>query len=120
MYGSGKKSIKTPDYVIIVHGFGPKSDFGRGFGQMLNEPNLANNHSSVKSSLYRSRQKKFPTLPRRREDINLDGEWSQTQTGENFVAHHVDDMIIFTTDENLRRLSSAKTLFMDGTFEMFK
>ena len=74
--------------------------------------------SSVKSSLYRSRQKKFPTLPRRREDINLDGEWSQTQTGENFVAHHVDDMIIFTTDENLRRLSSAKTLFMDGTFEM--
>ena len=27
---------------ILDIGFGPISDFGKGFGQMLNEPNLAN------------------------------------------------------------------------------
>ena len=74
--------------------------------------------TSVKSSLYRSRQAKFPPLPQRREDINLEGEWSQTTTGRNFLVHSGEDIIIFSTEDNLRKTSSAKCLFMDGTFEM--
>ena len=73
---------------------------------------------SLKSSLYRSRQKKFPPLPQNREDIILEGEWSQTTTGENFLVHHGEDIIMFSTEANMRRLSTAKMLFMDGTFEV--
>ena len=73
--------------------------------------------SSVKSALYRSRKTKFPPLPQTRQDVNLEGEWSQTTTGASFLVRHQED-IIFSTESNLRRVACADTLYMDGTFEV--
>ena len=74
--------------------------------------------TSLKPSLYCNRRKKFPPLPQNRSEVNLQGEWSLTSTGEDFIVSHQEDIIIFSTDSNLRRLASADTLYMDDTFEM--
>jgi hypothetical protein len=41
--------------------------------------------NSAKSSLYRSRRKQTPPLPRSMTDIALEGKWTQTATGDSFL-----------------------------------
>jgi hypothetical protein len=65
----------------------------------------------------------MPRDPNTLQDVNIDGVWATTggQNGERFL---LDDngvdaderIIIFATDNNLRRLSQAEVWFMDGTF----
>ena len=74
--------------------------------------------SSMKSALYRSHKTKFSPLPQTRQDVILEGEWSQTTTGASFLVRHQEDIIIFATESNLRRVACADTLYMDGTFEV--
>ena len=40
---------------------------------------------SAKSSLYRSRQKMLPPVPTTRPDINLEGKFRETTSGEPFL-----------------------------------
>ena len=74
----------------------------------------------VKSSLYRRRRKLIPQLPQSRADVHFDGEWTQTFKGTQFLLAEdgvgVDKMIIFATEDNLRRLAEAGTIHVDGTF----
>lgn len=75
--------------------------------------------SSLKSSLYRNRLKNNPPLPKERSNVNLDGEWSQTAAGQRFLLRSDgagDKILIFATDTMLQRLSTAESLYMDGTF----
>ncbi|XP_067667663.1 uncharacterized protein [Haliotis asinina] len=70
--------------------------------------------------VYRERHKLLPTLPTRREDINLKGRWRLTSSGENFVLEEDgdnDNIIVFATSDNLRQLTAADTGFCDGTFQ---
>ena len=63
----------------------------------------------VKSSLYRSRQKRFP---RSREHVSLQGEWETTLSGERFLLcddGDTDNIIMFATYENLNLLLEANT-----------
>ncbi|XP_060084128.1 uncharacterized protein LOC132563382, partial [Ylistrum balloti] len=58
-------------------------------------------------------------LPRTIQDINLEGKWTQTTAGEEFL--RVDDgdqsrISAFPTSDNLIDLCNADTLFCDGTF----
>ncbi len=74
---------------------------------------------TAKSSLYRQRAKLVPILPKNRQDIHLEGKWTQTTTGEQFLL--VDDgdeqrVLIFATRDNLMELSASSTWYMDGTF----
>lgn len=41
--------------------------------------------TSVKSSMYRSRRSRLPTLPKSRAEITLDGDWVNTLSGERFL-----------------------------------
>ena len=70
----------------------------------------------VKSSLYRRRRKLIPQLPQSRADVHFDGEWTQTFKGTQFLLAEdgvgVDKMIIFATEDNLRRLAEAGTIHM--------
>ena len=75
----------------------------------------------VKSSLYRSCQKRLPPIPRSREDVSLQGEWENTLSGEQFLLcddGDTDNIIMFATSENLKLLLEAKTIYTDGTFEI--
>ena len=67
--------------------------------------------------MYRARRVNRPPLPKTRADIDLQGQWTTTKQDERFLLHQDEDMLIFATDDNLSTLSSATTVFMDGTFK---
>lgn len=75
---------------------------------------------SVNTILKRQRSCTLPKLPKTREEIVLEGEWTETVEGERFllpVGSTTNDMLIFVSDDNLTRLAECKTLYMDGTFK---
>jgi hypothetical protein len=74
--------------------------------------------NSAKSSLYKSRRKKTPPLPRSMTDIALEGKWTQTATGGSFLLFEDNQPTrrIIATTENLRDLANADIFFCDGTF----
>ena len=76
--------------------------------------------NSAKSSLYRSRRKQTPPLPRSMTDTALEGKWTQTATGGSFLLFDDNQptrrSIAFVTTENLRDLANADIFFCDGTF----
>jgi len=74
---------------------------------------------SCKGRCYNERAKLIPALPTSRTNINLQGPWRQTTTGEEFlVADDGEDdrILMFTTRQNLEHLTSADTIYGDGTF----
>ena len=76
-------------------------------------------YDSCRTSLYNQRSKLLPKLPRTRQDINLDAEWTQTTTGERFlIVNDGDDnkMLVFSTQRNLEHLVAADIVYGDGTF----
>lgn len=75
--------------------------------------------TTCKTSLYNQRGKNIPQLPATREDINLEGPWRETTTGDNFLL--IDDggqerILVFSTIFNLTHLTAALTVYGDGTF----
>ena len=72
---------------------------------------------SCKTQMHRARQQVMPPVPTARTDINLEGEWKETTTGQNFLLHQDEDILMFATDSNLRQLAATRTIFMDGTFK---
>ena len=75
---------------------------------------------SCKASLYRSRAKVLPKLPKTQNDIALEGAWTETTAGGIFLLN--DDtnelgqrVLVFATDSNLRMLCDSNTVFGDGT-----
>lgn len=74
---------------------------------------------SIRSALYRQRKKTIPVVPLTRGDVDLDGMWVETSDGRSFLLisdGDADKIIAFSTDEQLRALQSADTIYMDGTF----
>jgi hypothetical protein len=76
---------------------------------------------SCRQSLYNNRSKTLPKLPLRQRDIDLEGTWTQSTTGERFLL--CDDtndqgqrILIFATDDNLRNLCASELILGDGTF----
>ena len=71
--------------------------------------------------MYRNRAKQLPKLPVTLNDINLDGSWIESSVGDRFLlCDDTDDLgarlLVFDTDDNLQKLSSAPVLYGDGTF----
>ncbi|XP_041369639.1 uncharacterized protein LOC121383615 [Gigantopelta aegis] len=73
----------------------------------------------MSSALYRHRRKQIPALPLTRSDVDLNGVWTETADGRPFLltaGGDADKILIFFTDQQLRALQSADTIYMDGTF----
>lgn len=74
---------------------------------------------SIRPSLYRSRRKRRPCMPRSRANVHFEGEWAQTIDSRRFLLVEDGDddkVVIFATDDNLKLLTEAECLFVDGTF----
>ena len=73
---------------------------------------------SLKSSMYRSRRSRLPTLPMSQEDVRIEGRWQKTLSGEQFFSRKEGEVLIIATHTNMRLLAEATTIYVDGTFEI--
>jgi len=76
---------------------------------------------NIKRNIYNSKRKNFPPLPKSGEEVQnmLNNIQVTTNRDENFLLSNdkKNDIIIFGCKTNLRMLSSAEWIYMDGTFE---
>ena len=72
---------------------------------------------SVKHGLYKQRHLQLPNLPTRREDIWLEGDYTKTLDGKDFLAFDNRRIIGFATEDNLRLLCESTDVEGDGTFK---
>jgi hypothetical protein len=63
----------------------------------------------------------MPKLPKSQADIELEGQWTETSTGDCFLL--CDDtnaqghrIVIFATNVNIRQMCNSTLLLCDGTF----
>ena len=60
----------------------------------------------------------IPPLPKVRADVTLAGKWTEKEDGRRVLMPITDnDTLVFANDDNLRHLSPAGTIFLDGTFK---
>ena len=52
------------------------------------------------------------------EDIQIEGRWQTTLSGEQFFLRKEGEVLIFATHTNMRLLAEATTIYVDGTFEI--
>jgi len=86
---------------------------------------LLPDNESCKRSLRLIRSKNRPPDPTTLADLFITGDWTLTCGTEKVPFFKFDNgsqaterVIIFATDENLRRLATSDTWFMDGTFDV--
>ena len=74
--------------------------------------------NSVRSIMGRERRSHVPPTPASIQDVVIDGEWTKTWSGAQFLLHLDNDwgVAVFATEENLQRLQKCKDIYMDGTF----
>ena len=76
----------------------------------------------IKTQLYKQRHFLIPKTAKDANDIILNGEWSQTESGEHFILmddkSDVSRIIVFGTDDSLRQLCASDIVSMDGTFNV--
>lgn len=68
------------------------------------------------TTLYKHRNILRPKNPKNRHEIHLDGIWTITEAGQNFLLYKSDNIIIFGTLEFLKRMCDSHHVFVDGTF----
>ena len=77
---------------------------------------------SLKRTIQRERRRHLPAAPKTVEEIKLEGHWRETHAGEDWVIFEemTDDgkILMFSTAENLQKLSSSSAWFGDGTFSV--
>ncbi|XP_077863133.1 uncharacterized protein LOC144345908, partial [Saccoglossus kowalevskii] len=76
-------------------------------------------YASLRSRMHRCRQENLPPIPRRIEDVQIEGEWTRSWRGRRFLSL-VDNglgVLIFLTTGCLRILSEVSIVYIDGTFK---
>ncbi|KAE9531503.1 hypothetical protein AGLY_010709 [Aphis glycines] len=89
--------------------------------EILKNPQIENDHvNNIKQCIHRERRKHIPTLPKNLIEVieAMNNREIKTVEGESFLIHTdlVNNMMCFSTDSNLKALSSSNTIFVDGTF----
>ena len=83
----------------------------------LTDDILPPGYHGCRSQMLRARRQHQPALPKDRHSVDLSGAWSLTSANQSFLLHQDSDMLIFTTDENLKILAALDTMYMDVTFK---
>jgi hypothetical protein len=90
--------------------------------EIENIENLPPSFKSIKSSLYRMRNKIIPQQPPMSTDFELSDAWKTTKDGRDFILednNETDRIIIFGTEEFFKMMckQTDRNVFMDGTFK---
>ena len=67
--------------------------------------------------MYNQRHLQLPNLSTRREDIWLEGNYSKTLDGKDFLAFDNHRIIAFATEDNLHLLCESTDVQSDNTFK---
>lgn len=79
------------------------------------------NTTALKQQLLYVRKKSRPREPQSIDELDLSEEWSKTLDGKSFahiIRKQSSNILLFTTDENLKILTNTECWIMDGTFKM--
>ena len=73
----------------------------------------------VRMTLHRARRFEMPPIPRTINDVIIDGVWAETWNGEHWLkyANRNIGLFVFTTNDNLDKLSQCTDIHVDGTFK---
>ena len=72
---------------------------------------------NLRMTMYRETTSALPPVPKSVDDIEVTGDWANTLHGQHLLLPGPDNnILIYTTDDNLQRLAMAPTWLMDGTF----
>ena len=121
-----KKCLHTAKEDAVHHPFkSMKRVFSDAFAETVQDNNeeALDGLPSMKKyrcTLYRARGKRLPQIPHTRQEIDLQGQWSQTKDGRPFLLANDGEenrILIFGTTQNLRHLCVANDIYMDGTFK---
>jgi hypothetical protein len=80
----------------------------------------APSNEALRKQVKRIRREEYPIEPDSLENIFLPPQYLLTSNGTQFcrdVRVNADRILLFVTDENLRKLSEANYWIMDGTFQ---
>jgi MULE transposase domain len=80
-----------------------------------NDPNF----NSVRYRAKRFRSLFFPPLPQSIDDVDIQGEWTKSWSGRQFLRYQANDwgLVVFSSSKMIRILQQCACLFIDGTFE---
>ena len=86
------------------------------------QPHIASKET-IKRQLRRAASTEFPANPKTLQELVLAGEWRETIDGEQWLIYESpqedkERMLVFSTEEGLKRLSEAETFLMDGMFSV--
>ena len=72
----------------------------------------------VRPAMNRIRAGLMPRIPRDIQDVDVNGVWARTWSGQDYLLVEDNDRghLIFATDDDLRILRRCPDLFMDATF----
>ena len=76
------------------------------------------NFQPARSLLYRARRKQLPHMPQSCTEVHFENEWAWSTDGKQFalVEDGDDNKSPHATDENLKLLANAETVFVHRTF----
>lgn len=78
------------------------------------------NKAAMRVIIQRARNKNLPKLPTSISEVIIPEEYSKINNNQFLVGHYTyegESVIVFSTNENMRLISSATFLIMDGTFQ---
>ena len=81
------------------------------------------NVDNVKRCIRNTQRAHLPKEPKTIDDFALDGEWTKTKGGQQFLIHDSGSevekrVIVYASDEGLRHLATNSSWYMDGNFKM--
>ncbi|KAK7884709.1 hypothetical protein WMY93_027832 [Mugilogobius chulae] len=61
----------------------------------------------------------MPPIPNNFQQVAVEGQWAETWDGGLFLSKRnaLHEFLVFTTEDNIRKLAQCRQIFMDGTFK---
>ena len=76
-------------------------------------------YNTVRSAMERHRASMLPPIPQSIDEVDPQGEWALSWESTQFLSlnNHDWGVLVYCTEEDLRRLSRCSTIYIDGTFK---
>ena len=112
MKQQAKKSREKPGQILSTHLAGITPEIRCAVGNL----------DSLKRNIRNVQKGTHPKEPDSLSELEIEGEWSETSTGQRFLVHDSGKkssqrVIVFASNEGIRQLAMKGEWYMDGTFK---